>query len=193
MQIVYYPHPTLRHISKPLKRVDAGVRKIVTQMFELMYANKGIGLAANQVDLPYRLFVMNAEGDPAVKDAERVFINPVLSRAKGADEAEEGCLSLPGVFGQVKRAVTIWATAYDLDGREIAGELDGLTGRVVQHETDHLDGRLFIDRLSPTSEMAVREALREFEFDFANRRQLGQIPQDNQIAARLAELETMRA
>ena len=136
---------------------------------------------------------MNVTGDPDVREAERVVINPVLSRTKGLDEAEEACLSIPGVSGLVQRAAKVWLTAYSLDGQEIADELDGLTARVVQHETDHLDGRLFIDRLSPTSAMAVRESLREFELQFAGQRQLGQIPHDDQIAARLAELETMRA
>ncbi|OHB78198.1 MAG: peptide deformylase [Planctomycetes bacterium RBG_16_64_10] len=193
VQIICYPHPTLRHVSKPLKRVDAELRKIVAQMLELMYANKGIGLAANQVNLPYRLFVMNIEGNPDAHEAQHVLINPVLSRPKGIDEAEEGCLSLPGVVGMVKRAATIRVTAYGLDGREISTTLAGLTARVVQHEADHLDGRLFIDRLSPTGEMEIRETLREFELQFVNQRQLGQIPHDDQIAAHLAHLETIRA
>jgi peptide deformylase len=192
LQIIYYPHPTLRHVSKPLKRVDASVRKIVAEMFELMYANKGVGLAANQVDLPYRLFVMNPSGDPTEKEAERVYINPVLTKAKGSAEGEEGCLSIPGILGQVDRAVTIQANAFGIDGEEIHEQLAHLPARVVQHETDHLDGRLFIDRLSPTAQMEIREELDEFEIEFASRRQLGHIPDDDQIAARLSDLETMR-
>lgn len=192
MQIVFYPHPTLRHISKPLKRVDSELRAMVREMFELMYEHQGIGLAANQVDLPYRLFVTNVEGDPAIKEAERVYINPVLSGAKGIEEADEGCLSIPGVHGPVKRAARIAVTAYSLEGEEISSLLEGLAARVVQHETDHLDGRLFIDRLSATSEMAVRGALGEFELEFASLQRLGQIPPCAQIAARLAELEALR-
>ena len=161
-------------------------------MFELMYEHKGIGLAANQVDLPYRLFVTNVEGDPAIKETEHVFINPVLSGAKGIEEAEEGCLSIPGIQGQVKRAARIAITAYDLEGEEISGLLEGLACRVVQHEIDHLDGRLFIDRLSATSEMDVREILREFELQFVSRQRLGEIPPDEVIIARLAKLEAMR-
>ena len=193
LQIIYYPHPTLRHVSKPLKRVDAGLRKIVAEMFELMYADKGIGLAANQVDLPYRLFIMNPTGDPTQKGAERVYINPVLSKTKGSEEGEEGCLSIPGVLGQVDRAVTIQATAYGINGEEICEQLSRLPARVVQHETDPLDGRLFIDRISPTAQMEIRAGLSEFELEFANQRQLGQIPGDDQIATRLSELEMMRA
>ncbi|MFV2070373.1 MAG: peptide deformylase [Pirellulales bacterium] len=193
MQIIQYPHPTLRHVSKPLKRVDAELRAMVARMFELMYAHKGVGLAANQVDLPYRFFVTNVEGDPQTTEAERVYINPVLSHAKGMDEAEEGCLSIPGVHGQVKRAACIRVTAYDLSGKQVDTELSGLSARVVQHETDHLDGVLFIDRLSPTSEIEVRESLEEFELQFVSRRQLGEIPPDAHIADRLASLETLRA
>ena len=93
----------MRHVSKPLKRVDAELREMIAQMFELMYEAKGVGLAANQVDLPYRFFIVNLQSDPA-KAEEQVFINPVLSPAKGSAEAEEGCLSLPGLYAQVKRS-----------------------------------------------------------------------------------------
>src|SRR5688572_26592799 len=98
LELIQYPHPTLRHVARPLKKIDAELRDIVRQMFELMYKNRGVGLAANQVDLPYRLFIVNLEGDPA-KGEELVFVNPVISRRKGLAEAEEGCLSLPGLYG----------------------------------------------------------------------------------------------
>lgn len=192
MQIIHYPHPTLRHESRPLRRVDAELRAIVDEMFALMYANEGVGLAANQVDLPYRLFVVNVESDPEVKEAEMVFINPVLSKPKGHDEAEEGCLSIPGVHGPVRRAERISVQAYDLAGAEIRGEYSGLLARVVQHETDHLDGTLFIDRLSPTARMEVAEKLEDFEIEFRSKRETGEAPDDATIAARLAVLEELR-
>ena len=97
LQVIQYPHPTLRHRSKPLKRVDADLRKIVDEMIELMYEHEGVGLAANQVDLPYRLFVANEKGDPDLPEFEQVFINPVLSAGHGQEEDEEGCLSIPGI------------------------------------------------------------------------------------------------
>ncbi len=100
MRIIQFPHPTLRRVSKPLRRVDDELRHIVREMFDLMYEAKGIGLAANQVDLPYQLFVLNLSGDPAEPDAEQVFLNPVLSQPKGTAEAEEGCLSLPGLYAR---------------------------------------------------------------------------------------------
>ncbi len=102
MKIIHYPHPTLRHRSKPVRRVDAKLKSMISEMFDLMYEASGIGLAANQVDLPLRFFVCNLAGERG-EGEELVFINPVISRPKGNEEREEGCLSLPGVCAPVKR------------------------------------------------------------------------------------------
>jgi peptide deformylase len=192
LQVVHYPHPVLRHPSKPLKRVDAELRTIVAEMFDLMYEHEGVGLAANQVDLPYRVFVANEEGSPDAKDAERVFINPVLSLPRGQEEDEEGCLSIPGVYAPVTRSETITVQAYDLAGNEFTAEVSGLLARIVQHEADHLDGKLFIDRLSPTQLAAIRDKLEEFELVFRSRTETGEMPTADKIAARLRELERLR-
>ena len=189
VQIILYPHPTLRHKSKPVARVDSALRRLVAEMFDLMYAAKGIGLAANQVDLPLRLFVINPQSDPADKEHEQVFINPVISGRKGLKEDEEGCLSLPGLYGQVKRPEKVTVNAYDLSGKEFRGEVDGMLARVIQHETDHLDGVMFTDRLAETAQLSVREILEEFEINFDGNRERGEIPDDKTIAARLADLE----
>lgn len=190
LKIIEYPHPTLRHKSKPLKRVDAEIRAVVGEMFERMIEAKGVGLAANQVDLPYRLFVFAVVEEPDDKPQEGVFINPVISRPEGTDEAEEGCLSLPGLYAPVKRPAVITLSAYNLEGEEVNLELDGLFGRIVQHETDHLDGVLFIDRISPAAEADVRDELLEFQSQFEARRAAGEIPDDETITRRLAEIET---
>jgi peptide deformylase len=192
LRIIQFPHPTLRRVSKPLRRVDDELRRIVREMFDLMYEAKGIGLAANQVDLPYRLFVLNLMGDPAEPSAERVFLNPVLSQPKGSAESEEGCLSLPGLYAPVRRPEQITISAYDLAGNEIDETIEDLYARAAQHETDHLNGVLFIDRLSPTVRLAIKDSLEEFEIEFADRRQRGEIPDDERISARLAELEEQR-
>ncbi|MBI2823821.1 MAG: peptide deformylase [Planctomycetia bacterium] len=192
LRIIQYPHPTLRRPSKPLRRVDDELRTIVREMFNLMYEAKGIGLAANQVDLPYRLFVLNLKPEDAAPEDEQVFINPVLSQPKGMTEAEEGCLSLPGLYAQVKRPESVTINAYDLAGNEIRATAEGLYARAVQHETDHLDGVLFIDRLSPTAKLALKEPLEEFEIEFGGRRERGEIPDDARISARLTELEELR-
>ena len=166
---------------------------MVHQMLDLMYTNEGIGLAANQVDLPYRLFVMNIKSDPAAKEEEHAFINPVIVQRKGGmEEKEEGCLSLPDIRGPVKRPQKIVLNAYNLAGEELTWELNGLDARVVQHECDHLDGILFIDRLSNANLLAVKEALQEMEAAFSGERQRGLIPNDQLITARLSELELAR-
>ncbi len=189
LQIVQYPHPTLKRKSLPVKRVDAALRDTIRRMFDLMYASRGIGLAANQVDLPLRFFILNTKGD-LQEGEELVFINPVLSRPKGLEEADEGCLSFPELYGPVMRPKRIHVQAYGLDGREISLNLDGLLARVVQHETDHLDGVLFTDRMSTTNRMAVAEILEGFESEFKRRREVGEIPSDAELEARLQEWES---
>jgi peptide deformylase len=193
LQVIHYPHPTLRHVSKPLKRVDRELREMIAEMFALMYKHEGVGLAANQVDLPYRLFVANPTGDPKQTDQEYVFINPVIVSGKGQVEGEEGCLSIPGLVAQVVRKEKVNIEAYNLSGEMFSGELDGLFARIVQHEIDHLDGVLFIDRLSPAQQADLRDELEEFEIDFQSKRDVGEMPNDQAIAARIAELESLRA
>jgi peptide deformylase len=193
VNIVKYPHPTLRHTSKLVKKVDADLRRMVAEMFALMYENRGIGLAANQVDMPYRLFVLNLEGKPEAKEDEHVFINPVITQRQGMAEAEEGCLSFPKIWAPVRRAEKITVTAYNLAGDQLRYELEGLYARVVQHETDHLDGVVFVDRLSEASQKSVKPALAKLERQFQEDRAADLIPDDEQIAARLAELENLRA
>lgn len=188
MQIVTYPHPTLRHVSKAVRRVDARLREMIREMFTLMYEANGVGLAANQVDLPLRFFICNLAAKPD-EGEELVFLNPVISKPKGSAESEEGCLSLPGLYAPVKRPKTVTLSAYDLAGNEIQMELDGLMSRVAQHEVDHLNGVLFTDRLSPTAEMNVQPALREFESEFRSRRAIGEIGNDTEIASRIVEME----
>ena len=165
---------------------------MIREMFDLMYEAKGIGLAATQVNLPYRFFIINLESDPQATDQEHVFINPLISHRKGMAEAEEGCLSLPGLYGQVKRPEKVRLTAFNLAGEEVSHELSGLFARACQHELDHLDGVLFIDRLSPTGLIDAKPALEEFEIEFGQRRETGEIPDDAAIQERLRELERLR-
>jgi peptide deformylase len=191
LKIIQYPHPTLRHVSKPLKRVDAELREIIQQMFGLMYAAKGVGLAANQVDLPYRFFVANLQSDPAKGD-EMVFINPVLSRHKGSAEAEEGCLSLPGLYADVMRAEHVTIDAYNLAGESVHLDAEGFLARVIQHETDHINGKLFVDRLGTAAQLEVRDTLREFEIQFASQREHKEVADEATMRHRLEGLEKLR-
>lgn len=188
MEIVQYPHPTLRYRSKPIKRVDRELKSIVAEMFEAMYAARGIGLAANQVDLPVQLFVINLAGE-AGEGEELVFINPVVSAPKGASEAEEGCLSIVGVNGLVNRPAQVNIQAYNLAGEEINQTVDGLLARAIQHELDHLEGVLFIDRMSESARNLIAGELDDFELAFQHQRSTGEIPSDEEILKRLAEIE----
>ena len=188
MNIIHYPHPTLRHVSKPLKRVDAELKNMVAEMFELMYEAKGIGLAANQVDLPFQLFVINLEGQKS-KGEELVFINPVVDTPKSTSEAEEGCLSLPGVHGLVGRPESIRIRGFDLEGNEIDQTVNGLLARAIQHENDHVNGVMFIDRLADSAKKNIAHQVEEFELEFQAKRASGEIGSDEEIQSRLKALE----
>ena len=189
MNIIQYPHPTLRYKSKPIRRVNEEFRQIVSDMFDAMYEAKGIGLAANQVDLPFRLFVLNLSGKRG-EGEEMVFINPVISSPKGSDEFEEGCLSIVGVNAVVNRPEQIHVQAYDLQGNEINATVNGMLAKAIQHETDHLDGVLFVDRIGESSKAAIAGELDDFELIFENERSTGNIPDDEAIFERLKEYET---
>ena len=154
LQIVKYPHPALRYASRPVTEIDDSLRAAIRAMFELMYAAKGIGLAANQVALPFRFFILNVTADPEQQDKEQVFINPEIVKRHSSTEDEEGCLSLPGLYAKVRRARKIRVRAYDLEGNLVEHEADELLSRAVQHETDHLEGKLFIDYLEPAGASA---------------------------------------
>lgn len=189
MQIVQYGHPVLRWKSKPIQSINEKLRSTIREMFDLMYSAKGIGLAANQVGLPFRFFVVNVTADPEQQDEEFVFLNPRIRRRKGATSGEEGCLSLPGLYANVERADEIVVEAYDLDGEGFEMELDELPARVVQHETDHLDGVLFVDRLNPDERLKLEPKLLGFESEFRKQQLSGQFPDDDEIKRQLKALE----
>ncbi|MCR9294753.1 MAG: peptide deformylase [bacterium] len=189
LSIITFPHPTLRYEAKPVRRVDAALKKLIARMFELMYEHRGVGLAATQVDLPLRLFIMNASGQQG-EGEELVMINPVITKPRGNEEAEEGCLSLPNVHGNVVRAKTIHIHAYDLSGNEIDQELSGFEARIVQHETDHLNGTLFIDRMKEGAVNEVAGELDALVTDFRSRQRTGALPEDSLLIQRLGQWES---
>ena len=189
MEILPYPHPSLRWKSKPIQEINDDLRRVVAEMFELMYAAKGIGLAANQVGLPYRLFILNLTADPDIKDEEIVFINPDILKRKGSTEGEEGCLSFPGMYGQVKRAAKVDIEAFDLDGTCFEYSLDELAARAVQHESDHLDGVLFIDRMTETARRELDPIINDFDGQFRRWQSEGRFPSDELLKRELLRLE----
>jgi peptide deformylase len=188
MKIVRYPHPALRYPGKPITSIDNDLRRIIAQMFELMYEHRGLGLAAPQVALPYQLFIMNLSAEPEKKDEERVYINPVIIERKGQVEAEEGCLSFPGLYQKVRRAKQIRVQAYDERGQPVDRVLSELEARVVQHETDHLHGVLFIDKFGEIARLASRADLAELEQEFRKAQEKGEIPPNKEIQRQLREL-----
>jgi peptide deformylase len=188
LQIVNYPHPALRYTSRPITQIDDGLRTTVRAMFDLMYAAKGIGLAANQVALPFRFFILNLTADPEKTEEEKVFINPEIVKRHSTTEEEEGCLSLPGLYAKVRRARRIRVRAYDLEGNLVEHDADELFSRAIQHETDHLDGKLFIDYLEPLALRAAEEKLREFEQSYRQAQRSGAIPPDEDLLRRLDDL-----
>ena len=189
MEIINFPHPTLRHRSKPITKVDAELKQIVQEMFDLMYAAKGIGLAANQVNLPLQLFVINLAAQQGAGE-ELVFINPVISSPKGSAEANEGCLSLAGVEAMVSRPDQVHVSAYDLAGNPIDQVFKGFIARVIQHEYDHIQGVMFIDRISDSEKRLIEGEIDEFLLDFEAARASGVIGSDQDIAQHIKSIET---
>lgn len=189
MNIVRYPHPALRHQSQPLTNINDRVRRQAAAMLDLMYAAKGIGLAANQVALPYQLLVLNTSGDSGQPELERVCINPVVLERKGTIEGEEGCLSFPGLFQKVRRARTVKVRYYDLAGRQMELVTSELEARAFQHEIDHLHGVLYIDKMGFLARRASRGALEEFEHEYKKAQEKGEIPADAELVKALADLE----
>jgi peptide deformylase len=185
LQIVNYPHPVLRYISRPITEIDDGLRETVRSMFDLMYAAKGVGLAANQVALPFRFFILNLTADSGQADKEQVFINPVITKRHQSVKDEEGCLSLPDIRGDVQRARRIKFQAYDLQGNLVDYEADELFSRAVQHETDHLDGKLIIDWFEPLTLRETEKKVRELELQHQRAQASGELPANEEIVKQL--------
>ena len=188
LKIINFPHPTLRRPSKPIKRVDAELKKLAAEMLDLMYEARGVGLAGNQVDLPLRIFVANPAGERG-EGEEWVVINPVLQRAKGAEASDEGCLSLPGVNGIVIRPKEIQLSGYDLAGNTIERKLEGFEARIALHENDHLDGILFFDRIAEQNRERLRGPLEDLELEFRSRQSIGEIAADDALLAAAEQWE----
>jgi len=157
LPILEFPDPRLRTRATPVARVDARVQQLVDDMFETMYAAPGIGLAASQVDVHERVIVIDISEDHS---NPRVFINPEISIIDDTlGRYDEGCLSVPGFYETVERPSRIEVTAMDRDGAVFTEQLDGLMGICLQHEIDHLEGKLFVDYLSPLKRQRIRSKL----------------------------------
>ena len=154
--ILEFPDPRLRTRAQPVTRFDAELAELVRDMFETMYAAPGIGLAATQIDVHQRVIVIDAsEG----RSAPLTLINPEIVSREGEASFEEGCLSFPGIFDEVKRAARIRVRAQDINGVSSEVDYDGLLAVCIQHELDHIDGRLFVDYLSELKRERIRKKL----------------------------------
>jgi peptide deformylase len=156
LDILHFPDPRLRNKAKPVTQVDDRVRKLVDDMFETMYQAPGIGLAAIQVNAPLRVITIDISEE---RDQPLALINPEILEKDGIEEMDEGCLSVPGVYEKVRRADHIRFRALNRDGEPFEMEAEGLLAVCVQHEIDHLDGKLFVDYLSSLKRQRIRKKL----------------------------------
>ena len=158
LDILHYPDTRLRTRAKPVKNVDETVRRLVDDMFETMYAAPGIGLAATQVNVHQQVIVIDISTE---KNQPFCLINPEIIASDGVEETEEGCLSVPDVYEKVQRSETVTVRALDREGREYTLEADDLLAVCIQHEMDHLAGKLFVDYLSPLKQQRLRKKLQK--------------------------------
>ncbi len=156
LQVLTFPDDRLRTVAKPVEQVTPEIQKLVDDMIETMYDEEGIGLAATQVDVHQRVVVIDIS---ETRDQPMVLINPEILEKRGQDGIEEGCLSVPGARALVPRAAEVTVKALDRDGKEYTFEADELLAICVQHELDHLQGKLFVDYLSPLKRKRIQDKL----------------------------------
>ncbi len=156
LEILEYPDPRLRTRAQPVERVDDRIRQLAENMLETMYAAPGIGLAATQVNVHKRMLVVDVSED---RSDPRILINPQILERDGVQVAEEGCLSVPGFYDSVERAEHIRVRSLGLDGEPFEFEAEGLLAVCIQHEMDHLEGKLFVDYLSDLKRQRIRKKL----------------------------------
>ena len=164
LDVLTYPDPLLTRIAEPVKMIDNKIKKLVDDMAETMYEAPGVGLAAPQVGELKRIMVIDVSED---KSQLRVFINPEIIKKEGTAVNEEGCLSVPGYYDKVERAETVMVTALDRDGQRFTINASGLLAVCIQHEIDHLDGKVFVEYLSPLKANRIKNKLvkRQRELD----------------------------
>ncbi|RUO81043.1 peptide deformylase [Idiomarina tyrosinivorans] len=156
LTVLEYPDERLRKVAEPVQQVDDELRATIDDMFETMYESQGVGLAATQVDIHKRLFVADCSED---QDEPLVFINPEITETEGHFSNDEGCLSFPGVYAKVERAGKVTVKALDRNGESFTKTAEGLLAICIQHELDHLNGKLFVDYLSPLKRNRIRKKL----------------------------------
>ena len=158
LPILVHPHPNLRKVATPVENFDSDLRQLALNLLHTMYEEGGIGLAATQVNIQQRILVIDLSGD---WKQPQVFVNPVLASTNGSQTLEEGCLSVPDYYDEVQRPSHVQVTAYDVHGNKFEKEATGLEASCIQHEIDHLNGKLFVDYLSRLKQIRIRQKLRK--------------------------------
>lgn len=157
-RITHYPAAVLKAKAAPVEKIDDKIRRLVEKMADIMFANKGIGLAAPQAGVSLRLFIISMEG---TRDSVRAYVNPTVTGRGDLEEKEEGCLSVPGIWAKIRRHKQATITATDLDGNPFTEEAEGLYARCLQHEFDHIEGTVIVNRMSQTTRIAHRRQLKK--------------------------------
>jgi len=162
LKIIHYPEPVLLKVGKPVEKFDESLKILVSDMFETMYQAKGVGLAAPQVAISQRLFVMDCSGgeDPSQKIA---LINPEIIQVEGEQYGDEGCLSFPGLYQKVNRGLRAIVRAQDIEGSAFELDVEDLTARCVLHETDHCDGIVFLDRMTTLKRQLAKQKIKRLQ------------------------------
>ncbi|MCA8950492.1 MAG: peptide deformylase [Planctomycetes bacterium] len=163
MEIRVYPDPVLRRGGQTVTEFGPELERTAAEMMAAMYEEGGVGLAAPQVGIEQKLLVLNPTGSKDDRSGELVLLNPKITRKKGREYDEEGCLSFPGIQAEVERWIDITITYTDLQGQEQTMKAEGWLARIIQHELDHLEGVLFVDRLTPVDKLRVKSQLAELE------------------------------
>ncbi|MFH0910490.1 MAG: peptide deformylase [Planctomycetota bacterium] len=164
-EIAIYPNPVLRKPSTAVEVIDADLRRLAGDMCETLYANNGLGLAAPQVFVNTRLIVIDLSKE---RNEPQILVNPEITKKTGKETFDEGCLSFPGIQARVERALAISVYAQNLEGEELDIQAEGLVARAIQHEIDHLDGILFIDRIEEVERFQIPEELERLEKGIVN-------------------------
>ncbi len=175
LAILEYPDPRLRTRAVPVTRFDSALQQLAKDMLETMYAAPGIGLAATQVNVHERLLVVDVSPE---HDSPHIFVNPEILQAEGSTRSEEGCLSVPGTFDEVERAERIRVRAQDVRGQPFEMDAEGLLAVCIQHEIDHLNGKLFVDYLSELKRSKIRKKLEK-----DRKQQAGEVPSRRRVPA----------
>lgn len=157
-QLTHYPADVLAGPASSVEEIDGNIRRLVEKMIDVMFKNKGVGLAAPQIGVPLRLFIISLDGS---RESVKVYVNPAVTPVGELDSVEEGCLSVPGVFTKIKRYKKCRVTANDLDGNEFTDEADGLYARALQHENDHINGVTIVSRMGQAAKIAHRRQLKK--------------------------------